>query len=94
MPARFDHGRLHRHALPCYRASLTALVEMTDGYSGSDLKELCKEAAMEPIRGEMGQDGEGGGFVRRTRLLLCLPSLDNGASFAHVLGKDMFFTLV
>eukprot|EP00903_Cladosiphon_okamuranus_P015055 g13928.t1 len=43
-------GLLGQHKGDVKGAALTSLVEMTDGYSGSDLKELCKEAAMQPIR--------------------------------------------
>ncbi|SPR00084.1 microtubule-severing ATPase [Plasmodiophora brassicae] len=41
----------HRHTMT--EAELTELVRLTEGFSGSDLTELCKEAAMWPIR-EMG----------------------------------------
>lgn len=34
--------------------ALTRLAQCTDGYSGSDLTNLAKDAALEPIRGECG----------------------------------------
>lgn len=43
------------HASLSTREDLDELVAMTDGYSGSDLRDLCKEAAMYPLRGEIGR---------------------------------------
>lgn len=35
---------------------LSRLAEMTEGYSGSDLKQLCVQAAMRPVRAFLEQD--------------------------------------
>ena len=45
------HIFLEKHALTDEaRTFIPALAKLTEGYSGSDLKELCRAAAMQPIR--------------------------------------------
>lgn len=39
---------------------MSALVRKTDGLSGSDLKELCRNAAMVPVREYVRKHGESG----------------------------------
>lgn len=39
------------------RFSLDALVRRTEGLSGSDLKEMCRAAAMAPVREYMREKG-------------------------------------
>lgn len=39
------------------RFSLDSLVRKTDGLSGSDLKEMCRAAAMSPVREYMREKG-------------------------------------
>jgi len=58
--------RQNRHNLT--EAQLTRVAHQTDGYSGSDLTNLAKDAAMGPVRdlhvGEGGGGGGRGGNVR------------------------------
>jgi SpoVK/Ycf46/Vps4 family AAA+-type ATPase len=50
------HLFLEKHSLTEQaRKFIPALAKLTEGYSGSDLKELCRAAAMQPIR-EMTSD--------------------------------------
>ena len=42
---------LEKQGSPLNDATLHKLSSMTDGYSGSDLTALAKDAALEPIRG-------------------------------------------
>ena len=60
LPDREARMSLVRHALGDQRTKLSQadydrIAKMTDGYSGSDLKALCQEAAMIPVR-EMGSE--------------------------------------
>lgn len=42
---------LERHGAPLATSELIRLAHLTDGYSGSDLTALAKDAALGPIRG-------------------------------------------
>lgn len=42
---------LSRHENPLSPGELRTVAELTDGYSGSDLTGLAKDAALGPIRG-------------------------------------------
>jgi len=48
--------------------SLHNLAEQTQGFSGSDLKELCRNAAMLPVREYMRQSGEDKEAMERGQL--------------------------
>lgn len=43
---------LSKHSNPLTQQELEHLAELTEGYSGSDLTGLAKDAALGPIRGE------------------------------------------
>ena len=43
---------LYRHHSPLSAREIDRLARLTDGYSGSDLTSLAKDAALGPIRGE------------------------------------------
>lgn len=58
LPDEKSRESLIRHLLGSQKYSISSrematIVKLTDGYSGSDLKALCKDAAMGPIR-ELG----------------------------------------
>ncbi|KAG2467356.1 SPAST protein, partial [Polypterus senegalus] len=65
MLIEFDGTRLRllknllgKHGNPLSQKDLTELARMTDGYSGSDLTALAKDAALGPIRGRWTSCGE------------------------------------
>ena len=43
-------GMLHGQASHLKSGDIERVVHSTDGYSGSDIRALCREAAMVPIR--------------------------------------------
>ena len=43
-------GMLHGQASHLKSGDIERVVRSTDGYSGSDIRALCREAAMVPIR--------------------------------------------
>lgn len=62
-------------------ADVSALVQSTEGYSGSDLADLCRTAALTPVRDMLRQRQQLQGNRKRRRLgLEALPSLAMGAS--------------
>ena len=44
-------GLLDKHKSPLTEREITHLASLTEGYSGSDLTQLAKDAALGPIRG-------------------------------------------
>ena len=52
---------------------LVELGEHTDGYSGSDLKELCRNAAMVPMRELMRSAGSDKAELARIHEEVCTP---------------------
>lgn len=47
---------LSRHDSPLSERELTQVAKMTEGYSGSDLTGLAKDAALAPIRGKLSSN--------------------------------------
>ena len=45
---------LQKQGSPLSDADLAHLAQLTEGYSGSDLTALARDAALEPIRGKVG----------------------------------------
>ena len=81
VPLPGEGGRLkmlqmHMGGQNCEDLNLEGCAGKCDGFSGADIKLLCKEAAMRPVRRllgklekmERGDGGEGGGTVEETKV--------------------------
>ena len=58
---------LSKHHTPLKDEELAQLSQITEGYSGSDLTALAKDAALGPIRGKITQ-----GLMKEVKLILHL----------------------
>lgn len=52
--------------------SVDELAHRTEGYSGSDLKELCRNAAMVPVREYLKEAGGNPEILEKSREEVCL----------------------
>lgn len=50
---------------------MTSLAELSEGYSGSDLREMCRNAAMVPVREYMRGAAEHRELLEKGQLEVC-----------------------
>ena len=67
--------------------AMTSLAEHTEGFSGSDLRELCRNAAMVPVREYVRSSSDNADLLAKGQLEAC------GLPFFSSVAKTLTFVL-